>query len=364
MAYGTHDFPFLDFGDQDINRIAALQTGAGVSFANILTAANNALNASTQSLDPTVMSLVYQTDQVEVGRDRSAKFQVEYGSEYAAARAQRGGPPVSHMLPIRPIDIATQWTEDYLDNVSEREMVEELQGLSDGFKAFFETEPLNALFSPTAMTVSRESSIESPKLIGFDTDDPAYGKISLADGTLLASPYSHYLNDTPANLLASIDAALVKLKARGDTGPFDIIGSPDAVNAISALDVFYETGDPLIGQALGEASANLDAGQFAGALKGRNVRVRHAVGAIQDGSGEYWFAVYKTFGQNDPGNVVGWRYNGRKGVTPRLRSRSLYPLDYATAVGEAGFGILNRFRAVVVNIEATANGYTAPTIRG
>ena len=363
MAYGTHDFQFLDFSEQDLNRIAARQTSAGVSFANILTAANNAMAATVENLDPVVAALTYQTDQSEAGKDRSARFQVEYGSEYAVARPQRGM-SVSHVLPIRPIDIATQWTEDFIDNASELDIAQELDGLATGFRGFFNTEPLNALFNPAAIAVTADSATTSPKLIGYDGADPAYGKVTLADGTIVQSPYTHYLNDTPANLLASIDAALVKLKARGVTGPFDIAGSPDAITAISALEEFYPTGDPLIGQALGEASANLDAGQFAGALKGRNVRVRVAIDAIQDGSGSYWFAVFKSYGANAAGNVVAWRFNGRKGVVPRLRSRELFPLSYATAIGEAGFGINNRFGAVVVNIETTANGYTAPTISG
>lgn len=362
MAYGTHDFQYLDFSEQDLNRIAARQTSAGVSFANILTAANNAMAATVQ-IDPAIASLTFQTDQSEAGRDRSARFQVERRGEYSVARPQRGM-SVSHLLPIRRYDIATQWTEDFLDYASEFDIATELQGLSDGWRSFFNTEPLVALFDPTAQAITEDSSDTSPKLIGYDANDPAYGKVTLGDGTIVSSPYSHYLNDTPANLLAAIDAAIVKLKARGATGPFDILGSPDAITAISALDEFYATSDPLIGQALGEANANLDSAAFAGALKGRNVRVRHAVDAIQDGSGSYWFAVYKSFGQNAVNNPVAWRFNPRKGVVPQIRSRELFPLSYATTIGEAGFGIGNRFGAVVVNIETTANGYAAPTISG
>lgn len=362
MAYGTHDFQFLDFSEQDLNRIAARQTGAGVSFADILTAANNAM-ASTVQIDPAIASLTFQTDQSEAGRDRSARFQVERRGEYSVARPQRGM-SVSHLLPIRRYDIATEWTEDFLDYASEFDIGQELQGLASGWRSFFNTEPLVALFDPAAQTVTEDSTTESPKLIGYDANDPAYGKVTLADGTVVTSPYTHYLNDVAANLLASIDAALVKLKARGVTGPFDILGSPDAIAAISALDAFYETGDPLIGQALGEANANLDPALFAGALKGRNIRVRHAVDAIQDGSGSYWFAVYKSYGANAANNVVAWRFNARKGVAPQLRSREMYPLSYATSIGEAGFGIQNRFGAVVVNIETTANGYSAPVISG
>lgn len=364
MAYGTHDFPFLDFSEQDLNRIASRQTTAGVSFANILTAANNAMSATVQNLPPTIGAITYQTDQSEAGRDRSARFQVEYGTEYAVARPQRGM-SVSHMLPIRPIDVATQWTEDFLDAASELDIAQELDGITAGFQSFFVAEPLNTLFNPTAVAITRDSTTTSPKLIGYTGSDPAYGKVTLADGTIVNTPYTHYLNDTPANLLASIDAALVLLKARGVTGPFDIVGSQDAITAISALtDVFYETGDPLVGQAMGEANANLDAATFAGALKGRNVRVRHAMTEIQDGSGAYWFSVLKSYGQNAAGNPVAWRFNARKGVTPRLRSRELYPLSYATAVGEAGFGIANRFGAVAVHIETTPGGYDAPTISG
>lgn len=363
MAYGTHDFPFLDFSEQDLNRIAARQTANGVSFANILTAANNAMAAAVNDLDPIIGALTMQTSDPESDEDYSAVFQVEYGSEYAVARPQRSE-GISHLLPIRKMDVASQFTEEFLDNATEARIAAHLDGLTTAFRRVNLALTLDAVFNPNAQTVTENSTTESPKLVGYDANDPAYGKVTLADGTVVSSPYSHYLNDTPANLLAAIDAAIVKLKARGVTGPFDIVGSTDAIDAISALDQFYETQDPLIGQALGEAMANLDAGQYAGALKGRNVRVRHAVSEIQDATGQYWFAVFKSFGQFAPGNVVGWRYDERYGVAPVLRSRSLYPLDYATAIYRAGFGINNRFGAVAVNIETTANGYTAPTITG
>lgn len=365
MAYGTNDFQFLDFSEQDLNRIAARQTANGVSFANILTAANNAMAAAVSDLDPVIGALTVQTDQSESDEDYSAVFQVEYGSEYAVARPQRSE-GISHLLPIRKMDVASQFTEEFLDNASEARIASHLDGLATAFRRVNLALTLDAVFNPAAQTVTESSTTESPKLVGYTGSDPAYGKVTLADGTVVASPYSHYINDTPANLLASIDAAIVKLKARGQNGPFDIVGSEDAITAIAGLDQFYETADPLIGQALGEAMANLDSGTYAGALKGRNVRIRHAVPEIQDdsGSGSYWFAVFKSFGQFAPGNVVGWRYDGRYGVAPVLRSRSLYPLDYATAIYRAGFGVNNRFGAVAVHIETSAGGYDAPTISG
>lgn len=363
MAYGTNDFQYLDFGDQDINRLAARQTARGVSFANIMTAANNAMSAAVTELDPIVGALSVQTDQAESEEDYSSVFQIEYGSEYAVARPQRSE-GISHYLPIRKLDVASQFTEDFLDSATEARIASHLDGLTTAFKRVNVALPLETLFNPAAVPVEENSTTLSPKLIGYDGADPAYGKVTLADGTVVASPYTHYLNDTPANLLATIDAAIAKLKARGVAGPFDIAGSVGAITAISGLADFYPTNDPLIGQALGEAMAALDSGTYAGALKGRNVRVRHAVSEIQDATGQYWFTVFKTFGQFAPGNVVGWRYDPNKGVAPVLRSRSLYPLDYATAIYRAGFGISNRFGGVAVHIEATPGGYDAPMITG
>ena len=363
MAYGTHDFPFLDFGDQDINRIAARQTAAGVSFANILTGANAAMGATVQNLDPIVGALASQTDQAEAEEDYSAVFQVEFGSEYAVARPQRSD-GITHQLPIRKLDVAAQFTEDFLDNATEARIANHLDGLTRSFQTAFEAMALDALFNPAGIPVTENSGTLSPKLIGFDANDPAYGRVTLADGTVLASPYSHYLNDTPANLGAAIQTAITRLRARGVQGPFDIVGSPAAVAAISGLDNYVNAGDPLVRNGQGTAEANVDMGIYAGVLQGWNVRVRHANDRIQDVGNSFWFSVFKTNGQFASGNPVAWRYDGRRGVTPVLRSRSMYPLDYATVIASAGFGIGNRFGAVAVHIEDTAGGYDAPVIRG
>lgn len=362
MAYGTHDFQFLDFGDQDVNRIASRQTARGVSFANILTAANNAMAATTQNLDPLVGALTVQTDGTDAEEDYSAVFQLEYGSEYAVARPQRSE-GITHQLPIRKLDVASQFTEDFLDNATEARIAAHLDGLTRAFQSGYEAMALDALFNPTAVPVTENSSTLSPKLIGYDSSDPAYGRVTLADGTVVASPYSHYLNDTEANLAAAIQTAKTRLMARGATGPFDIAGSADAVAAISELDNFVNAGDPLVRNGMGTAEAAVDQNVYAGVLQGMNIRVRHANDRISSADG-FHFAVFKTNGQFASGNVVAWRYDGNKGVTPVLRSRSLYPLDYATAINRAGFGINNRFGAVAVHIETTAGGYDAPTISG
>lgn len=360
MAHGTHDLQFLDFGRQNLNQIMNQTTAAGVSFADILSATNSAM-AATVNIDPVIASLVQDTDQEDAGNDFSASFQLEYGSEYAVARPQRAT-QISHQLPIRRVDMASQFTEDFLDAASEEQIGNHLEGIVAGYKNGFEAMALDALFRPTAIPLTPGSTSMSPKLIGYDANDPAYGRVTFSDGTVLASPYSHYISETPANLLAAIKTAASRVRRRrGYQGVLDIYPSEGALALISALPEFVSAGDALVRVASGVEEAIVDASAYAGVIKAANVRVRHAVGRILDGSGNsVWFAVAAP----DVSKPVAWRHNPRRGKTPILRSRSMFPLDYSTVIAEAGFGIRDRFGAAVVKISTAGGAYTAPEILG
>lgn len=360
-TYGTHDFQFLDFGNQNINSIANQTTAAGVSFADILGAANSAM-AETTNIDPVIASLVVDTDQEEATPDYSAAFQLEYGSEYAVARPQRAE-EVTHSLPIRRVDLASQFTEDFLDNVSEIKIANHLQGIVTGYKNGFEAMILDAFFNPAAIAVRPGSATMSPKFIGYTANDPAYGKVVFPDGERLASPYSHYISETPANLLAAIRTAVERVRRRrGFTGPLDIYPSQNAAEAISALPEFVDAGDALVRVGTGTEEAMVDSNTYIGVIKGLNVRVRQPVNRVLDNAtdGAYWFGVATP----DFAPPIAWRYDSRRGKTPRLRSRSLFPLDYATVIAEAGFGVNDRFAAAVVKISTAGGAYTPPVIRG
>ena len=363
MAFGTHDFALLDLGDHDVERVKAMQTIAGVSFGNILTAMNNAMSATVDNLDPVVGALTTRTTDVEIDDVSEDGFQVQYGSEFAVAMPQYSA-DINHALPIRKMDQAVQFTEEFLENSTEPQIARRLNRITTGYQNAFEALVLEALFNPNEVPITRGSSTMSPKFIGYKSDDPAYGKITLGNGTVITNPYSHYINDTPANLATAIATALSRLKARGKTGPFDIVGSSGAIGAISALPSFVASTDPLVQEGSGSEVARGVTTNHVGVLKGLNVRVYEANDRIQDDGSSYWFAVFKSNGQWGEDNAVGWKYEPRYGVAPLLRTRSMYPFDYATTIVRAGFSAYDRFGAVLVNIEATANGYTAPSIRG
>lgn len=363
MVTGTHDFQHLDFGSVlTPERAAALSTASGLSFASILQAANSAMAAVTSNVPALVRALTVQTDQEEAGEEPSANFQVQYGSEYAVAMPQRGE-ALTHQLPIRKLDIATQFTEDWLDNASERHIAVTLNGLTEAFQKAHVALTLDALFNITALPLTENSTTTSPKFIGFTAQDPAYGKITLADGSVVTSPYTHYLRNTAANLRVAITDARARLLARGESGPFDLFPSPAAASAISLLDDFVDAGDAFVRPGLGADEALVNAEVYLGVIRGTQIRVRQPVGQIVDSGTESWFALVKTNGDNAEGNPIAWRYSQRYGVTPSLRSRSMYPLDYATAVHRVGFGVNKRFGATLVKISASGN-YTAPVIRG
>lgn len=358
-TYGTHDFQFLDFGNQNINSIANQSTAAGLSFADILGAANAAM-AETVNIDPVIATLVVDTDQEEATPDYSAAFQLEYGSEYAVARPQLGQ-EVTHSLPIRRIDIASQFTEDFLDNASEIQIANHLQGIVTGYKNGYAAMVLDAFFNPAAVAVRPGSATMSPKFVGFTSDDPYYGEVVFPDGERLASPYSHYISETPTNLLAAIQTAASRVRRRrGYTGVIDIYPSEGAAADIAGLTEFVSAGDALTRVASGEEEALVDPDTYIGVIKGTNIRVRQPISRILDDGDTYWFGVAApSFSA-----PIAWRFDPRRGKTPKLRSRSLFPLDYATVIAEAGFGVNDRFAGAAVKISAGGGAYTPPTILG
>lgn len=361
--YGTHDFSLIDLGPQlSPERAAALNTSAGVSFGEILRALNAAMAAVTDNVDPLVRALTVQTTEERTDTELTGEFRVEYGSEYAVAMPQVSG-EISHLLSIRELDIATQFTEELLDNASLLSLMDRFDKLGDAFRRAHKVLTLDTLYNPTAKPVTENSLERSPKFIGFDADDPYYGEVTLVDGSVVSAPYSHYLRDTTANLLALIDLALVRAKSRGQVGPFDIVPSPNAADAITSLVEFVSAGDALVRPGMGAEEAVVDSNTYLGVLRGRNIRVRAPEDRIIDADGQAWFALVKTFGDNTPGNPIAWRYSEKYGLTPTVRSRSQYPLDYATAIHRSDFSVNQRFGAVLAQV-GTAGTYIAPQIRG
>lgn len=363
MAYGTHDLPYVDLGPQlTLDRALALSTRNGVSFDSILRGANAAMASVTSNVHPLVSALTYQTDQDVAGSEDGGTFQIQYGSEYAVAQPQRLE-HIEHMLPYRKYDAATQFTEDFLDNASPERIAAVLDAMATGYRRLHLALTLDTLFNPAATTLNENSTTTSPKFVGYDAvNDPAYGKLTLQDGTVITAGYTHYIRDTTANISVAIDAAITKLKARGAVGPFEIFPSTAAATAIQAMSDFVWAGAAYVRPAQGTAEALVPTDTYDGVIQRRDILVRKPITQIVDGGVPY-FAVVKREGDNAPGNPLRWRYLPKYGLTPVIRSRSMYPLDYATTVHRSGFGVGNRFGAALVKLSASGN-YTAPTIQG
>lgn len=362
MAQGTHDLPYIDLGPQlTLERANALSTRAGVSFESILRGANAAMASVTANVHPIVRALTYQTTDDVAGQENYGAIQITYGSEYAVAPPQRLE-DIEHFLPLRKFDAATQFTEDYLDHAEATKITQLLDGIANGYRRAHLALTLDTLFNPAAVRLTENSGTMSPKFVGYDPSDPYYNKLTLEDGTLITSANSHYIRDTVANIGVAVDLALKRVTGRGAVGPFEIFPSPAGADEIVKLPNFVDAGDPNVRTAAGTAEALVDPNIYIGVLKGKNVFVRKPIGQIIDGGVPY-FAVVKREGDNAPGNPLRWLYDSKYGLTPILRSRSAYPLDYATTVHRAGFGVGNRFGAALVKLSASG-AYTAPQIRG
>jgi hypothetical protein len=329
----------------------------------IMRAASNAMAAVPGSVSDIVRALTVQTDDDEAGLETSANFRVEYGSEYAVAMPQTPE-ELSHQLPVRKLDVATQFTEDWLDNATERQVAVTLDGMTSAFANAYEVLTLDALLNPAAIPLTENSSSVSPKFIGYTTDDPAYGKVTLRNGATVGSGYTHYLRETTANALKAIKDARKLLIARGEAlPPFDLFGTQNAIDTITSLDEFVPARDAYVRDELGTAVATIDETKYLGVIRGLDVLVRKPLDRVLDtGTTASWFTLTKTYGDNADGNPIAWYFHPGYGITPVMRSRSQYPLEYATAINRAGFGVNRRFGAVNVKIAASGD-YTAPSIR-
>lgn len=357
MARGYLDTTNIDFPPNvDVNYVRGLETPRGVSFANVLTAIDGRLTAAGSVADPLVAALVTFTTQATASGSTPTAFALEEENEYGLPRPEQA-PTRGHMIPFRRYAKMIGFTEQGLEEMTEAEMLRQVDNFLLTFQRGAVINALSRLTSDLDVYVDRTTTSVSPGFAGTGTGDNAFAG-TYPDGTSLPGAYTLYARDTTANRALVIKAQRDKLK-KWHTGPFDLIASQTEVDAIIALGApdFIRAETDLILRAQGVAAANVDSQRYVGVFSD-DVRVwvgRNEFGTSPNG------VVFKSFGDFDPRNPLGWRYDERFGRGVDVRYRSLYPLDNAVMRQRYGIGVNNRTAAAPYSIGATG-AYTPPTL--
>lgn len=347
MVKGLLDTTSIDFPPNiDQAYVRGLTTPRGVNFVNLLTQIDARLRAFAATADPLIAALVSFTTSSTADDASPTAFEleeeVEYGlprSEFAEVRA--------HMLPFRRYAKALGFTEEGLFEMTEADVLRQVDNMLLTFSRGRMLHVLRRLFSDDEVFVDRKTTAVSPGFAGSGTGDNEFGG-SFPDGTAVPDPYTHYLRDTSANVDVAADAVIALLE-RWAPGPYDMIGGTVAVNAIMAETDFVQSGSALIRPAPAAAEALVDASRYVGVYGGK-VRVWNA--RLEMGSSTH-MAIFKTFGNFDSRNPLAIRTDPRFGRGVDVKYRSFFPLDQAIMRARWGVGVNNRTAAGLVRLAAS-----------
>jgi hypothetical protein len=310
-------------------------------------------------LDPLLGTLLApRTTETSVSASRNDRMTPIKRTEYDPSRpqmvVQRG-----HMLAIDGYDLSLGVTEDGLEAISMDAFMDNVRAMRDGWEAHFRRSVLLRLFDPAEIPVDRGQTATSPGFAGSGTGNNQFVG-TMPDGTIInPATYTHYLRDTTANRAAVIKAARNLIK-KWYAGPYDLIGSQTAIDAIVALGAaggFVTTGSALIRPADNVATTvGLNPDDYVGVFD-NDIRVRQALVDIQ---GDY-AVVFKSFGVQNRNNPLVMRYDPLKGPNVILRSREMFPLANAISKWDYGINVNNRIAAAPI-LFAASGSYVAPTI--
>lgn len=353
--FGVIGTKYISFNPNvDAAYLRGLATASGLELTDLVRLTDQAMGALNGEMNEVLAQFMYLTTEREVGRRRIGRKFVQKGGEYTTARPQKGS-STSYMLPIDKYDIAFGFTEDGLHDITLEEFNAELQDMVDAWRSLYLGEGLLAFFDPNPVSIARGSDVKSPRFAGSGTGDLAYTG-TFPNGTEIPAGYTHYHRLAAAGLYAGIQTMLGKLR-RFHPAPYDLLGSGNAIDAITSLPEFVPVAEQDVTPAAGEAVARLDPDVYLGTLPGR-IRVRAPMDALGDGS---HFAIAKSYGAFNVRNPLAWTYDPKWGRDAYVRAKDDYPLAESVVLQRFGVGVGDRVGATIAQI-AEAGVYTPPAI--
>lgn len=359
MAFGVADTKSIDLAPGiDTAFVQGLTTRSGLSFVQILRDLDARAAAFNGSVSPLEAALIRVTTELLVDSTGVQPYEINPKGEYTLARPQivEGA---AYPLPYQQFDVSLGFTEDGIETATRERLNLMTESLFEGFRMRRRKDVLRRLFSDAEVRIDPRTTMTSPGFAGSGTGFNVFTQ-PYPDGTALPGGYTHYYfanTSTGGAFRTALRNAVDRLK-KWHTPPFDLITTQATLDLIIALGApdFVSAGTILVRQGTGTAEAMLDPNEYVGALFGE-VRVRPAITDTTSPN----VAIFKSFGALAPSNPLAYRYDPLKGRDAIIRSRSLYPLDQATAILGYGIGVNNRTAVALIHPAAGAAAYVAPT---
>lgn len=352
----------------DAAELQRLTLREGVSYADIIQDIDDALSIALEdAMSGWLSTLIYLTSEVALEYGSGVSNQWEDHTERSQPDS-RHGDKSGHMLPIKTKDWKLGWTADALEEIRQIDIDEAVGSMADGLVDIWEQGALQRAFkleeeSGRAYGLGA-TGVSVPFCDGGNGSVPYVPK---PNPTRASSPFmathNHFLRLDGINQ-ANFEEAMSHVWEHGADAPFDLLISEADVAAwqnTSNVTGFKEKADALIQYGVDTDLAQVSEGYIGAVVSKRygSARVR-PLGRIPTG---YW-AIYKSYGQNDPRNPIYARYDAMMGYGAKLvvAQMGLYPLQGAIGQMKIGFGVGRRRDAMVLVKNDTSGTYTTPTI--
>lgn len=350
----------------DTAELRRLVMREGKTYEDVITEIDDALGmAWSDAMSGWISTLMYLTTEVtlEYGQGNHSGWvdHTEYGQPDG-----KTGDDSAHMLPIQHKDYKLSWTADFLREARQIKIDEAIGNMANGLIDLVEKMALTRLFKREEETGKRfglGTGISVPFCNGGNGTIPFIPKPNPDRAAPFAATHNHYLRLNGINQ-ANLELAAGHLWEHGIDGPYEVLISQADVSEWTntanvtgykeKAQMFISYGDNTTLAGIGD--------EYLGAITTKQygtVLVR-VTARVPSG---YW-AVYKTYGRNDPRNPLWARWDEMFGQGPQLvvAQVALYPLQGAIGQMKLGFGVGPDRTAAVLVKNDTSGDYTTPAL--
>lgn len=361
MPFGYADTQFVHFPEgQDEDRVRSLRNLVGINYLEFVRRVDGAMRALNTN-DPLVAMLTYDTTKDRINQEGGSDKVWQRSAEYTPGRPQRGQPGRSHLLPLYFYEIDLGFTDRALKTMGVEQFQDELRTTVQAVGRGRRADVLERLFNSAEMPLDDDGTGATPGFAGSGTGTNVFSG-TMPNGQSTDPSYTHYFQTADDG--ASLDTAIKAMQtnmALWDSGPFDLLPSPDAFDRITSNQTdatqFVSAGSDLVRRGEAQDAALVDPNKYAGVYNGM-IRVMHPDYQIS-GNG---FALIRSYGAGNARNPLAWRYDPTFRREAYVDDRRLMPMTEAAIMQTYGIGVSNRTGAALCSIGGSAGVYAAPAI--
>lgn len=339
----------------------------GTTYEDVVNDIDDALGmAWDMSMSGWISTIFYVTTEITLEYGQGNRTGWEDHTEYGQPDTKVGD-STGHMLPLRHKDYKLGWTSDFLREARQIKIDEAIGNMANGLLDEIEKMALTRLFKFEEESGRRfglgATGVSVPFCDGGNSSVSFIPKPYPDRAAPFAASHNHYLR-LDGITQANLEAAVGHLWEHGVDGPYELLISQsdvsDWTNTTNVTgfkekaQMFINYGDETTLAGVGE--------EYIGAITTKQYGTVLVRPTARIPSG-YW-AVYKSYGRNDPRNPLWSRWDEVFGQGPQLviANVSLYPLQGAIGEMKLGFGVgPDRTAAVLVENDSSGS-YATPTI--